>query len=181
MEALTKWPVPTTVKEVKSFLGFAGFYRRFVPQYSKIAKPLNELTAGYIPNKKQKQGGKKATLTLSSDISHLWEEKHQQAFDNLIQALASDLLLGLADKSLPFTLHYDASGTGLGAVLYQHQEGGQKVIAYASRGINKSEQNYPPHKREFLALKWAMTDKFKDYLLGSKVTVVTEQPTLLHP
>ena len=64
--------------------------------------------------------------------------EHQQAFDNLIQALASDLLLGLADKSLPFTLHCDASGTGLGAVLYQQQEGGQKVIAYASRGINKS-------------------------------------------
>ena len=178
--ALMTWPVPITVREVKSFLGFAGFYRRFVPYFAAIAKPLNNLTSGYVPAKSKKKGDKKGTLSLSSNITHLWEDKHQQAFDSLIRALTSDLVLGLADKTLPFTLHCDASGTGLGAVLYQQQEGVVKVIAYASRGLNKSEQNYPPHKREFLALKWAMTDKFKDYLLGCRVTVVTDNNPLCY-
>jgi hypothetical protein len=66
--------------------------------------------------------------------------------------------------SLPYELHTDASGDTLGAVLYQEQEGMKRVISYASRGLNKAEKNYPPHKREFLALKWSICDKFKDYL-----------------
>ena len=157
-EALTQWPLPRTVKDVKSFIGFAGYYRRWVPHFSQIVKPLNDLTAGYIPRKTQQKGGKKGTLNLSSDISHLWEEKHQQAFGKVIHLLTSEPIIGIADRNKPFTLHCDASGQGLGAVLYQEQDGKTKVIAYASRGLNKTEMNYPAHKREFLALKWAMTN-----------------------
>ena len=180
IEALTTWPVPRTVKDVKSFIGFAGYYRRWVPHFSQLVKPLNDLTAGYIPRKTQKKGGKKGTLTLASEISHLWEDQHQTAFDEVIRLLTSAPILGIADRGQPFTLHCDASGTGLGAVLYQQQDGVTKVIAYASRGLNKTEMNYPAHKREFLALKWAMTDKFHDYIVGSKVTVVTDNNPLCY-
>ena len=117
---------------------------------------------------------------MSSDITHLWRDEHDTAFASIIEALTTEPVLGIADKTLPFTLHCDASGTGLGAVLYQEQEGTQKVIAYASRGLNRSEANYPAHKREFLALKWAMTDKFHDYLYGSHVTVVTDNNPLCY-
>jgi len=179
-EALRSWPVPTTVKEVKAFVGFAGYYRRFVSHFSHMAKPLNDLTIGYIPRGTAKKGGKVPTLTLSSSITHLWGDREQKAFDLLIKALTSEPILGIADKTKPFLLHCDASGTGLGAVLYQEQEDGLKVIAYASRGLNRTEANYPAHKREFLALKWSMTDKFHDYLIGSKVTVVTDNNPLCY-
>ena len=171
IEALTTWPVPATLKEVKSFLGFAGFYRRFIPQFTRMAKPLNDVTLGYVPSKTQKKSGKKAAYVA---------EPQQEAFESLIQALTTDVVLGIADKRQPFILHCDASGTGLGAALYQRQEADLRVIAYASRGLNKSEQNYPAHKREFLAVKWAMTEKFKDYLLGCKVTVVTDNNPLCY-
>ena len=73
------------------------------------------------------------------------------------------------DYELPFILHTDSSTEGLGAVLYQKQQGGIKVIAYASRALSKSETNYAPHKLEILALKWAVTEKFKEYLYDSNV------------
>ena len=69
---------------------------------------------------------------------------------------------------MPFILHTDSSSEGLGAVLYQNQEGKLRVIAYASRSVSKSESNYPAHKLEFLALKWAVCEKFHEYLCGSK-------------
>lgn len=178
--AVTSWPKPTTVKEVKSFLGFVGFYRRFIPHFSNKAKPLNDLTVGYVPQKKQSGKKKSGTLTLSSDITALWGKKQDEAFQVLKDELTSDLMLGLADKTRSFSLHCDASGTGLGAVLYQEFDGKLKVIAYASRGLNRTEQNYPAHKREFLALKWAMSEKFHDYLIGSKVTVVTDNNPLCY-
>ena len=81
---------------------------------------------------------------------------------------------------LPFELHTDASGRGLGAVLYQEQNGQKRVISYASRGLSKSERNYPAHKLEFLALKWAVTEKFKDYLSGQKFTVLTDNNPLTY-
>ena len=180
VEALTSWPIPKTVREVKAFIGFSGYYRRHVSHFSHLVKPLHDLTAGYIPRGTQKKGSKKGTLTLSSDISHLWTDVHQQAFEEVIRVLTSEPLLGVADKSRPFQLHCDASGSGLGAVLYQEQGGKTKVIAYASRGLNKTEVNYPAHKREFLALKWAMVDKFHDYLIGAKVTVVTDNNPLCY-
>ena len=84
--------------------------------------------------------------------------------------------MAYADYSLPFILHTDSSGTGLGSVLYQKQQGVERVISYVSRGVRPSERNYPAHKLEFLALKWAITDKFHDYLYGSTFHVITDNP-----
>ena len=76
-------------------------------------------------------------------------------------------------------MHTDASTTGLGAALYQEQDGRKRAIAFASRGLTKSEAKYPAHKLEFLALKWAVTAKFSDYLYGTEFTVITDS-TYLH-
>ena len=97
-----------------------------------------------------------------------WETAHQETFDNLKEKLTSPCILGYARYDLPFVLHTDASQHGLGAVLSQIQDGEERVISYASRRISKSEKNYPVHKLEFLALKWAITDKFSDYLYGAE-------------
>ena len=183
VSAVRDWPKPETVKDVKSFLGFCSYYRRFVNKFAEVAQPLNALTAGYIPTKRGCRDKKReGALNLRSSIKHLWGKAQEEAFNTLKTLLTSDLVLGLADRTKPFTLHIDASGVGLGAVLYQRSTGDQidKVIAYASSGLSKSEQMYPAHKREFLALKWAMTDKFRDYLLGSKVTVVTDNNPLCY-
>ena len=89
-------------------------------------------------------------------------------------------MLAYTDYSKPFLLNIDASGDGLGAVLYQEHNGIEHVIAYASRGLRASECNYPAHKLEFLALKWAVCDKFSDYLYGSKFTVRTDNNPLTY-
>ena len=80
----------------------------------------------------------------------------------------------------PFILHTDASGDGVGAVLYQVQNGKERVISYASRGLHNSERNYPAHKLEFLCLKWAVTEKFHDYLYGNTFQVVTDNNPLTY-
>ena len=89
-------------------------------------------------------------------------------------------MLAYADYSLPFKVHTDASFDGLGAVLYQHQADRDRVIAYASRSLKPSERNYPAHKLEFLALKWAVSEKFHDYLYGSTFEVITDNNTLTY-
>lgn len=89
-------------------------------------------------------------------------------------------VLGFANPKLTYFLHTDASTKGLGAALYQEQEGQMRVIAYASRGLSRSESNYPAHKLEFLALKWAVTEKFRDYLYGSQFTVITDSNPLTY-
>ena len=78
-------------------------------------------------------------------------------------------VLAFADYTKPYVLHTDASGDGLGAFLYQKQDGLERVIAYASRGLSNAERNYPAHKLGFLALKWTVCEKFHDYLYGSEI------------
>jgi hypothetical protein len=92
----------------------------------------------------------------------------------LKQLLVSPPILAYPEYGQPFILHTDASGQGLGAILYQEIEGKKRVIAYASRGLSSSERNYPVHKLEFLALKWAVTKKFHDYLHGASFIVFTD-------
>ena len=159
IQAVKEWPVPESVSQVKSFLGFVGYYRRFIKGFSKIAKPLYALTKGLESQSKRVAQG---TMVM-------WGEEEQRAFNQLKQACITAPILGYPDYELPFILHTDSSTEGLGAVLYQKQQGGTKVIAYASRALSKSETNYAPHKLEFLALKWAVTEKFKEYLYGSNV------------
>ena len=81
---------------------------------------------------------------------------------------------------MPFSLHTDASGTGLGAALYQLQNGVKRVVAYASRSLKPAEKNYPAHKLEFLALKEAVSEKFQDYLYGTKFEAITDNNPLTY-
>lgn len=182
IQTLKTWPRPQTLKDLQSFLGFTGYYRRFVKDYSKIVKPLTSLTAGYPPKRK---GGKVKTnlsgyLNPKEPFNDRWSDKCQQAFEGIIEKLTSCPVLGYADPKLPYFLHTDASTTGLGAALYQEQNGTTRAIAYASRGLSLSESRYPAHKLEFLALKWAITDKFHDYLYGNKFTVTTDNNPLTY-
>ena len=169
IKAVTEWPQPTAVTEVRSFLGFVSYYRRFIPNFSKVAKPLNKLLQNLEGTPSQKKKFK----------VH-WGPEQQEAFGTLQGLCTESPVLAYADFKAPFILHTDASGEGLGAVLYQVQEGKQRVIAYASRSLSKSEKNYPVHKLEFLALKWAITDKFHEYLYGSQFQVYTDNNPLIY-
>ena len=182
IETIKTWPSPKTLKELRSFLGFSGYYRRFIKNYAKIARPLNDLTVGYPPLRKSCKGKTKNESYLSPKVPFggRWKESCQQAFDMLIEKLTSAPVLGFADPKLPYVLHTDASTTGLGAALYQEQGGELRAIAFASRGLSKSEARYPAHKLEFLALKWAVTEKFSDYLYGSNFKVVTDSNPLTY-
>lgn len=107
----------------------------------------------------------------------------QQAFEHLKEKLTCAPTLGYADFTLPFVLETDASNLGLGAVLYQQQGGRKTAIAYASwrlRGAERNDRNYSSMKLELLALKWAVVEKFRGYLLGSKFTVLTDNNPLCH-
>ena len=157
---LTEWPQPTTVTEVRSFMGFVSYYRRFIPNFSKLAKPFNKLLQNLEGTPSQKKKFK----------VH-WGPEQQEAFETLQRPCTKSPILAYADLKAPFILHTDASGDGHGAVLYQVQEGKQRVIAYASQSLTRSERNYPVHKLEFLAVKWATTDKFHEYLYGSQFQV----------
>ncbi|XP_042254131.1 uncharacterized protein LOC121887433 [Thunnus maccoyii] len=182
ISALKTWPIPQNLQELRSFLGFAGYYRRFVKGYSSIVKPLHDLTSGYPPSQK------KAKMKQKSEQYHnpkelfgeRWSPACQQAFETVISKLTTAPVLGFADPQKPYVLHTDASTTGLGAVLYQEQEGQLRVIGYASRGLSCSESRYPAHKLEFLALKWSVTEKFSDYLYGNHFTVVTDNNPLTY-
>lgn len=171
-KALTDWPVPHNVKTLRTFLGFTGYYRRFIKDYSKIVKPLNDLLVGH-PTKRREKKTKQSP-------PWIWGETQQKAFDDIKTKLCRPPVLSYADYTKPFIVHTDASSEGLGAVLYQVQSGQEKVIAFASRGLRKSERNYPAHKLEFLCLKWAVTEKFHDYLLGNKFEVVTDNNPLTY-
>lgn len=109
-----------------------------------------------------------------------WTAACQQAFDKIIQKLTTAPVLAFADPQKPYLLQTDASSTGVGAILYQEQEGQSRVIAYASRGLSRSESRYPAHKLEFLAFKWAVTEKFSNYLYGNHFTVITDNNPLTY-
>lgn len=172
IRVLKEWPIPKSLKDLRSFLGFTSYYRRFVPGYASIAKPLNDLLAGHPTNSSGKS--KKEATTWK------WGSDEQEAFDMLIEKLTSPPILGYADFSQPFIINIDASGSGLGAVLYQEQDNQERVIAYASRALRPNERNYPVHKLEFLALKWAVVDKFSDYLYGNTFRVRTDNNPLTY-
>ena len=142
---------------LRSFLGFTGYYRRFVKAYAKIAKPLNDLLVGHHAGVSV-QGKKKKKKR--SSILWILGPALQCAFDTLKEKLWCPPVVAYADFSKPFILHTDASIEGLGAVLYQKHDGLEKIVAFGSRGLRKAERNYPAHKLEFLCLKWAVTDKF---------------------
>ncbi|KAL0202987.1 hypothetical protein M9458_001005, partial [Cirrhinus mrigala] len=181
IQAVAEWARPQTAKELRSFLGFASYYRRFVQGFANIAAPLHQLAAAGEAPKGKKQS-KRAYLT-SEQFQQMWNTKCEVAFQGLKKKLTSAPVLAYADFTKPFVLDIDASHTGLGAVLSQEDGGKLRPVAYASRGLREPERNmdnYSTMKLEFLALKWAVTEKFRDYLIGNKFTVFTDNNPLSH-
>ena len=109
-----------------------------------------------------------------------WEQECQEAFDKLKELCTSTPILAYTDFGKPFKLHTDASILSLGTVLYQEEDGAEKVISYASQSLSKSESKYPIHKLEFLCLKWAITDQFHEYLYGNRFDVYTDNNPLTY-
>ena len=173
VEAVRRWPVPQNQKELQTFLGFAGYYRRFIDGFAQVAAPLHSLVGG------SGRKGKKQTKTKAIP-EFVWGPSQQAAFETLIERCVTAPVLGYADYTKPFKLNTDASRDGLGAVLYQVQDSQERAIAFASRSLSAAERNYPAHKLEFLALKWAVCDKFRDYLLGGSFVVRTDNNPLTY-
>lgn len=161
---------PTTVGELRKILGLLSYYRPYIKDFSRIACPLYSLLKNDNSKAQTRTKGRRGTplksYVASSSQLIEWAEQHQAILEELIDYLVKPPVLGFPDFTKPFVLHTDASNLGLGAVLYQHQEGKLRVIAYGSRTLTTAEQNYHLHsgKLEFLALKWAITEKFRDYL-----------------
>ncbi len=159
VQAVLDCPRPQTKKDVRSFLGLVGWYRRFVPDFARRAAALSDLT--------RKSG--------SSRIQ--WGEEQEQAFLDLKQALCRDPVLQSPDFSQPFTVQTDASGVGLGAVLLQGEGEGKKPVAYISRKLFPRETRYAAVELECLAVKWAL-DTLKYYLLGRDFSLETDHRAL---
>ncbi len=177
-----KEKAPATVGELRQMLGFLSYYRPFISNFSRLAHPLyNLLTApnpeNHTPDptvKRPSKTGKKNNGHLPSRTPIQWTRSHQEVLNQLVEALTKPPVLGYPDVTQPFVLHCDASQVGLGAVLYQRQQGKMRVIAYGSRTLSPSEKRYHLHsgKLEFLALKWAICERFRDYLYHAPSFVV---------
>lgn len=182
VQALKK-RTPQTVGELRKMMGFLSYYRTYIPDFSRIAQPLYKLLAvpdfESSPPRPRKGRDKKMSVTKSK--GHMppstpicWTQTHQDALKILIDCLTEPPILAYPDFTLPFVLHCDASQEGLGSILYQRQSGKMRVIAYGSRTLTPSEKNYHMHsgKLEFLALKWAICERFRDYLFHAPHFVV---------
>ena len=162
---------PKTVNEVRKLMGFLNYYRRYIKNFSKIAKPIYDLIKitdhpSEESMREKPRQGKKNPSQLPPRHPVVWTSSHQSALDKLIDCLTCAPVMAYPNFEKPFVLHTDASKDGLGAVLYQHQNDILRVVAYGSRTLTPAEKNYHLHsgKLEFLALKWAICDQFRDYL-----------------
>jgi ribonuclease HI len=151
--AILDWKAPKDVRGIKSFIGMAGYYRRFIEGFSKIARPL--------------------TALLSKKVEFKWTLACQESFEMLKQKLTTAPVLVLPDVHKPFSVYCDASYTGLGCVLMQ--EG--KVVAYSSRQLKVHEKNYPTHDLELAAVVHALKT-WRHYLYGQKCDIYTDHKSL---
>lgn len=153
VEAVRDWPVPKSVTEIRSFLGLAGYYRRFIHGFAKLAGPLTALTKKYA--------------------RYDWSNECQEGFEKLKQALIEAPVLTLPTEGKEFTIYTDASRQGLGAVLMQDM----KVIAYASRQLKEHEGNYPTHDLELAVVVYALKI-WRHYLYGARCEIYTDHKSL---
>jgi hypothetical protein len=159
--ATSAWPQPQDPSDIRSFLGLAGFYRRFIRQFSRFAAPLTDL--------------------LVKGAIFEWSDRHNHAFHSLKYALTHAPILRPSDSSLPCTLDLDASDYAVGGVLLQGTGTDDlRPVAFESKRLNRAERNYSARDREKLALVHA-THKWRHYLLGCPVTVRTDHRPLLFP
>ena len=191
VDKVKTWPVPKTIKEVQSFLGLASYYRHFIPHFAKKAQCLHELVGSTAskPKYRTKARVKETEAAGNKPMEQgtkmfEWMIEHQEAFDALKEALCTAPVLGYPDFTREFILETAASLKGLGTILSQQQKDRSiHVIAYASRSLHPSERsmcNYSSAKLELLVLKWAVNEKFQDYLLGSWLQVYTDNNLLAY-
>ena len=157
VELIQRLPTPKSVRDIRSFLGHAGFYRRFIEGFSAISRPLCHL--------------------LSLEVPFIWTPRCQEAFDKLKGLLTTAPIIRSPDWSLPFELMCDASDYAVGAVLGQRLDKKPHVIYYASKTLNEAQLNYTTTEKELLAVVFAL-DKFRSYLVGSLVIIYTDHSAL---
>ena len=153
VEAVSNWPRPTNVIEIRSFLGMAGYYRRFVKDFSRISAPLTRL--------------------IRKQVKFEWDDTCEQSFQKLKDCLTTAPVLALPTDQGGMTVYCDASRVGLGCVLMQNG----KVIAYASRQLRRHELNYPTHDLEMAAVIFALKI-WRHYLYGEKCEIYTDHKSL---
>ena len=157
--AIRDFPTPTKLKNVQSFVSLCSYYRRFVPEFSKIARPLTRLSEKGVP--------------------FVWSDEVEEAFQTLKGKLMSHPILGYPDDNAETLIHSDASTVGIGATLVQIQKRVERVIAYASRSLSKTERNYSVTNLECLAVVFAIK-RFRPYVYGKKFKVVVDHCALCH-
>ena len=157
LKAIVEWPTPKDVHDIRSFLGLAGYYRRFVAGFSEVAMPISEL--------------------VKKDVPFVWSDKQEQAFCKLKHIMTHAPVLIVPDISLPFTVTTDASGYAVGATLSQDQGKGLQPVAFMSKKMLAAERNYPVHEQELLAIVCALRE-WRHYLHGSKFTIITDHKSL---
>jgi hypothetical protein len=157
VETVEQLPPPTNVKSLRSFLGHAGFYRRFIKDFSKITKRLTHL--------------------LQKDVAFDFDEKCLVAFRTLKSALVSAPIIQPLDWSQPFEIMCDASDYTVGAVLGQRKKGRVRAVYYASKTLNGVQLNYATTEKELLAVVFAF-EKFRSYIVNSKVIVYTDHAAI---
>ncbi|UYV70481.1 K02A2.6-like, partial [Cordylochernes scorpioides] len=157
VDAMSKFPTPKSLTDVRSFIGMCSYYHRFIKNFAQKAEPLHRL--------------------LRKDTRFEWGPDQRQAYESLKLALVSEPVLAHFDEKYATELHTDASGFGIGAVLVQVQGGSEKPIGYASRMLSTAEKNYSTTERECLAAIWAI-GKFRPYLFGRSFTIVTDHHSL---
>ncbi|KAK1692569.1 hypothetical protein QYE76_009266 [Lolium multiflorum] len=157
VEAIEKMPYPRDVKGIRSVLGHAGFYRRFIKDFSKISKPLTNL--------------------LQKDVPFVFDDDCKEAFETLKKALTTAPVVEPPDWNLPFEIMCDASDFAVGAVLGQRVDKKLNVIHYASKTLDAAQRNYATTEKELLAVVFAC-DKFRSYIVDSKVTIHTDHAAI---
>lgn len=168
IEAISKFPIPKTLKELRSFLGLSGYYRRFVRDYAKLAKPLTSLL--------REEGGRISKRQSAKQYITL-DKAALESFEKFKKSLVSqDTILAYPDFEKPFELTTDASNFALGAVLSQSN----RPISFISRTLSKTEEHYATNEKEMLAIIWSL-NSFRNYLYGkSKVIIRTDHQPLTY-
>ena len=153
VQSVLDWQAPKNVKEVRGFLGMAGYYRRFIEGFSKIAGPMTKL--------------------LSKKVPFVWDEKCEKSFQELKDKLTTTPVLAVPEPGKDYTVYCDASKNGLGCVLMQDR----KVISYGSRQLRPHEVNYPTHDLELAAVVYALKS-WRHFLYGAKCELFTDHKSL---
>ena len=150
VELISKLPPPTSVKAVRQFLGHAGFYRGFIKDFSKIAKPLYEI--------------------LEKDSKFVFDDRFQASFERLKLHLTTQPIMRALNWQLPFEVIRDASDFAIGAVLGQREDGKHYVVCYERKILHEAQRNYTTTEKKLLAIVYAL-EKFRAYLVGSIIII----------